>query len=662
MLIHSRHSGADVLYFQTLKPAVMVLGEKGAVLEFSAGAQAVFGITPEQLANVGFGQCVPCPKEYQNDVARYLADYADNNPNLWEQPLIAYRYDGVRFPLVYRIGAVPGPEPRWVCEFLDASHQHGINHKLRQRLEETQSASQAKSRFLHHLSQQFRMPLARVLGAIGDALDQGQLATPLADNLEQALQSGKELQRTLNEMVDFIRLETDQLEFQSITFNFRLVLEEIADSFSDLARRRGIELATLVSPYVPEILVGDPDRLHQILQSLLSNAFKFTHEGGITVKAECQIENDTHAVIELEISDTGEGMPEEKAQAIRAALERREGSFADRYSGLGIGLAISKDLLGLMGGTLTLRSVEGLGTTFRLSLKMPKGKDVEANALLTRRHRIMMVTDFLRDRNRTLDYFQEWQLEVESHGSGPVALEKMRQASVAGQPYELVIIDLQQHKHAGVQLVQEINRNPAFASVRLLLLVTDRDELNLHQQWDARLDAVLLKPVRKQMLHDAIATVLSRDHNGSQPVVTHRSLLDASGRQTQRALLVDDNEVNQIIAKGALKKLGIHADVTNNGEEAIEAVMEKQYDFILMDCEMPIMDGFEATRCIREWEQQHGGHLPIIALTANDAGDCHDACMQAGMDEYMQKPFRADQLEQLLQKIQSKPREPDLSS
>ncbi|HVK99788.1 MAG TPA: response regulator, partial [Dongiaceae bacterium] len=247
-------------------------------------------------------------------------------------------------------------------------------------------------------------------------------------------------------------------------------------------------------------------------------------------------------------------------------------------------------------------------------------------------------------------------LEVESCGSGPVALEKMRQSGIAGKPCELVVIDLQQHKMAGVQLAQEISRNPAFNNVRILLLAGDREHLNLTAMPHLRLDAVLLKPVRKQMLHDALATVLGRDQAAQQPLVTDRSLQDANGLQTRRALLVEDNEVNQIIAKGALKKLGIHADVTNNGEEAIEAVMEKQYDFILMDCEMPIMDGFQATRSIREWEQLNGGHLPIIALTASDSGDCHDACLQAGMDEYMSKPFRADQLETILHRIQFKPR------
>ncbi len=654
MLIHKPRASTDSQYIRALNPAVVVLGEGGAVLDFTPAAEALFGMSRVQLGKVGFGQCVPCPKEYHNDLASYLQDYSEHNPNLWQQPLIAYRYDGVRFPLVYRMAPLPGSPRRWLCEFLDASHYHSIQHQLKRQLEETLVASRAKSRFLHHMSQQFRAPLSRLLSAIGDTLDHGHLTGMLNDNLEQALQSGKELQRTLNEMVDFTRLESDQLEFQSIHFNFRLVLEEIVDGFSDLAKRRGIELATLVSPYVPESVVGDPDRLHQILQSLLNNAFKFTHEGGITVKAECQIENDTHAVIELEVTDTGEGMPEEKAQAIRAAFEKRDTTFADRYGGLGIGLAISKELLDLMGGNLTLRSVEGLGSTFRISLKMPKGAGLVANQALLLRHRVMLVTDSIRDRSKLLEYFHEWQLEVDSHGSGPIALEKMRQASLTPHPYELVIIDLQQHKHAGAQLAQEINKNPAFANVRILLLANDRDGLNVANSPQQRIDAMLLKPVRKQMLHDAIATVLGREQSIAQPLVTDRSLQDASGTRIRRALLVDDNEVNQIIAKGALKKLGIHADVTNNGEEAIEAVMEKQYDFILMDCEMPIMDGFEATRSIREWELENGGHTPIIALTASDSGDCHDACMQAGMDEYMQKPFRADQLETILHKIEIK--------
>lgn len=661
MLIHKPRARTDTHFFRALNPAVVVLGEGGTVLDFSPGAEALFGLRRSQLERIGFGQCVPCPKEYHNDLTAYLLDYSESNPNLWHQPLVAYRYDGVRFPVVYRIARVDGASgrdaPCWICEFVDAAEYQGNQHRLKHQLDETQASSRAKSRFLHHMSQQFRAPIGRLLGAIGEALDYGQLPGTLTDNLEQALLSGKELQRSLNEMVDFTRLETEQLEFQSINFNFRLVLEEIVDGFSDLAKRRGIELATLVSPYVPESVVGDPDRLHQILQSLLNNAFKFTHEGGITVKAECQIENDTHAVIELEVTDTGEGMPEEKASAIRTAFEKRDASFADRYGGLGIGLAISKELLELMGGSISLRTVEGLGSTFKVSLKLPKGAGLEANSSLLSRHRLVLVTDSLRDRPKLLEYFQEWQLEVDSYGSGPMALEKMRQVSLAGQPCELVVIDLQQPKLAGLQLAQEINRNPAFANVRILLLVGDRDHLNLGAVPNLRVDAVLLKPVRKQMLHDAIATVLGREQSTTQPLVTDRGLQDANGKQTQRALLVDDNEVNQIIAKGALKKLGIHADVTNNGEEAIEAVMEKCYDFILMDCEMPIMDGFEATRCIREWEQENGGsRTPIIALTASDSGDCHDACMQAGMDEYMQKPFRADQLKTLLHRFQIKPR------
>jgi CheY-like chemotaxis protein len=265
--------------------------------------------------------------------------------------------------------------------------------------------------------------------------------------------------------------------------------------------------------------------------------------------------------------------------------------------------------------------------------------------------RVLLVTDSVSERAKLLDYFQEWQLDVDSLGSGPNLLEKMRQTSLGQQPYDLAVIDLQQQKLAGVQLVQQINRIAGFASLRLVLLCADRDSMNACAA--LRLDAVLLKPVRKQMLHDAVVTVLGRDRHEAQPLVTDRSLQEIA-RHSKRALLVDDNEVNQIIAKGALKKLGIHADVTNNGEEAIEAVMEKQYDFILMDCEMPIMDGFEATRCIRQWEQENGGHTPIVALTASDSGDCHDACMDAGMDEYMQKPFRADQLESILQKIEMK--------
>lgn len=656
MFLNRNREHSEAALFRALNPAMMVLEEGGRVVLFSSGAEALFGMRRAQLERLGFGQCIPCPKEYHGDITTYLRDYLESTVNLWQAPLTAYRYDGVRFPVVYQMAPVPGKARQWVCEFIDASALQAENHLLRLQLEEHTTVSRAKSRFLSHMTQQFRMPLNRLLGTISDTLDVQGLSRLMQDNLEQALQSGRDLQRNLNEMVDFTRLETDQLEFQNICFNFRLVLEEIVDTYADLAKRKGIELATLVSPYVPESVIGDPDRLHQILQSLLNNAFRFTHEGGITVKAECQIENATHAVIELEVTDTGEGMSDEKAQTIRTAFEKRDSGFVDRYGGLGIGLAISKELLNLMGGTLALRSVEGLGTTFRLTFKMAKGIELVTHHESLRRHRLLLVTDSMQDRAKLLEYCNEWQLDVESQGSGALALERLRQASLTPRPFEVVLIDLQQHKQAGMQLVQEINKIPAFDPVRLLLLLDDRDNANRTANGHLRVDAVLLKPVRKQTLHDAVATVLGRSDTASQPLVTDRSLQEAQRNNAQRALLVEDNEVNQIIAKGALKKLGIHADVTSNGEEAIEAVMDKRYDFILMDCEMPIMDGFEATRTIRAWEQQqqNGGHLPIIALTASDSRDCHDACMEAGMDEYMQKPFRADQLESILQRLHKK--------
>lgn len=654
MFLKRRQESLDTPLFRALDPALVVLDQGGGVVLFSPGAERLFGIRATQVQRLGFAQCIPCPKEYGLNVGAYLRDYADSTATLWQPPLTAYRYDGRRFALVYRLAALPDKAGHIVCEFADASEAQVQNQRLNQQLEETQASSRAKSRFLLHMTQQFRTPLNRLLGAVSDALDVEYLPRPLQDSLELALLSGRELQRNLNEMVDFTRLESDQLECQNVSFNFRLVLEDIVDGFADLARRKGIELATLVSPSVPESVMGDPDRLHQILQSLLNNAFRFTHEGGITVKADCQIDNPTHAIIELDVTDTGEGMTEEKAQIIRTAFEKRDTPFTDRYGGLGIGLAISKELLSLMGGSLTLRSTEGVGTTFKLTLKMAKGVGVTTDHQPLGQHHLLLVTDSLPDRAKLLEYCTEWQLNVENLGSGALALERLRQASLTPSPIEIVLIDLQQHSCAGVQLVQEINRNPAFDDVRILLLVDDRDHANRTASGHLRLDAVLIKPVRKQTLHDAIASVLSRRAEPSMPPITDRAIQEAQHRRAQRALLVEDNEVNQIIAKGALKKLGIHADVTCNGEEAIEAVAEKHYDFVLMDCEMPIMDGFEATRAIRAWEQGTGGHLPIIALTASDASDCHDACLEAGMDEYMQKPFRADQLDSILQRVRIK--------
>lgn len=654
MFLKKRREIPESALFRALGPALVVLDRQGAVQMFSAGAEALFGMRADQVQRLGFSQCIPCPKEYAGNLTAYLQDYLDNNSNLWLHPLAAYRYDGTRFALVYRRAILPENNDSILFEFVDASRSQAQSQQLRQQLNEALATSKAKTRFLHHMTQQSRIPLNRVLGAVSDALDMDYLPLPLRDDLEQALLSGRDMQRNLNEMVDFTRLETEQLVFQNLAFNFRSVLEEIVDDFADQARRKGVELATLVSPNVPETLMGDPDRLQQILQNLLNNAFRFTHEGGISVRAECQIENPTHAIIEIEVTDTGEGMNEERAQAIRSAFEKRETPFVDRYGGLGIGLAISKELLNRMGGSLGLRSAEGVGTTFKLTLKMAKGAELANTSQPLGRHRLLLVTDSVQDRARLMDCFSQWQLDVENLGSGTLVPEHLRQANLSPNPVELVLIDLQQHPAAGVQLVREINQNASFSNIKILLLADDRDQVNEVGNGPLRVDAVLLKPVRKKTIHDAIMNVLSRGDGTSRPPITDRSIQDVNHQRTPRALLVEDNEVNQIIAKGALKKLGIHADVTNNGEEAIEAVMDKRYDFILMDCEMPIMDGFEATRAIRAWEQGNGSHLPIIALTASDAKSCHDACLDAGMDDYMQKPFRADQLENILQRVRNR--------
>lgn len=649
MFLKRSHDNLGASACRALEPALVVLDGQGNVELFSPGAETLFGIRAAQVKRLGLVQCIPCPKEYGNDVAAYLQDYLEHTADLWRHPLTACRYDGVRFSLVYRLAPLDGPGRRVACVFMDVSDIQAERIGLRQRCEETQAASRAKSRFLHQMTQQFRTPLQRLLGSVSDVLDAEVLPPPLQEQLELALLSGRDLQRTLNEMVDFTRLESEALEFQHIAFNFRLVLEEIVDGYAHQAKRKGIELVTLVSPSVPESVMGDPDRLHQILQSLLNNGIRFTHEGGITVRADCLSESPTHAVIELEVTDTGEGMSEDKAQMIRSAFEKRDAPFAGRYGGLGIGLAVAKELLGLMGGSLSLRSAEGVGSSFRLTLKLARGIELVTHPQPLAHHHVLLVTDSLTDRTRLLEYCSEWQLEADCAGSAPMALERMHQAQAGGRPVELVLVDLQQHRAAAMQFVQDINRNPLFDRVRILLLVEDRDDVTLSANSRHRLDAVLLKPVRKQILHDAIATVIARG-DSALPPITERMIQD-SRQPIQRALLVEDNEVNQIIAKGALKKLGIHADVTNNGEEAVEAVMEKRYDFVLMDCDMPIMDGFSATRAIRQWEQGSHARLPIIALTANDAGDCHDACIEAGMDAFMQKPFRADQLESLLQRV-----------
>lgn len=635
----------------SLAAPAMLFNESGVVLVANQAAESLFGIGKKTVIDELFDHFIVCPREYAGNVPKYLKDFRENSEEYWARPIFATHTSGQRLALNYSVNSyeADGKECIELVLFQDITEGHQTYFAMKQQLEEESSLSKVKTRFLHHIAQNMRMPINNVLNTMSEALDTADLSPEALVELDAAYHSGRDLQRTFGELTDFLHLEIGDLDLPRVTFNVRAELEGFVDNLMPVARRQNLELATLISPYVPDNLIGDPKHILQVLQSLLNNAFRFTYEGGISVRVSCDVETDTHATLQIEVSDTGGGIPEERVQQMRDSLLQEGGSMADRSRGLGIGLAISKQLMDRMGGRLTVRSTEGLGTTFGMVLELPKAAVTNAKKGEITGRSVLLVNDAMDDRKRLEEYCEVWGMSYQVAGHGSQAISVLEQ-NLNGSGTDFVIIDLHKMKKSGIKLAKQIREHRQFNSSKLILLASNGDGISPASAEKHGVNAYVEKPLRREDLHNAL-TLLTGQEDMHGTMITAHTMGDVKEQQTRRALLVEDNEVNQIIAKGALKKLGINADVTNNGEEAIDAIQDKHYDIVLMDCEMPIMDGFEATRMIREWEKEQGKHIPIIALTADDTEDCRKACREAGMDDFMIKPFRSDQLQIILKNL-----------
>lgn len=642
----------------SLQQPALLFSADGRLLTLNAAAKALFGIHKDTWQGEWFDALIPCPREYQRSVPRYLAHYQEVNPDQWEHPVMASKVTGERFPLSYTLSLLDDAQvgSLTLCLLCDIESSWQRYRAALVERDDAIALSHTKTQFLHHVGQGLRHPIGLLLNTLADIVDRPGISDYVRNELQNLYLSGRDAQRTLQEILDFTRLEHDQIDFQSVQFSIRRCMEDAVDRVANASRRKSVEIASLISPYVPEIVVGDPERLQQVLQNLLNNAVKFTSEGGITVKAWCDIETDTSATVDIEVTDTGNGMAAEQVAAIRRALAQTGGNLADRFGGLGIGLAISKEIVERMAGRLSVRSTEGVGTTFGITLTFTKGKACEQQPAALHGKKALLLHDHMEDRKQLESICQLWGMQTDYAGHGAQALTKLDAAAQQGKAFDCIFIDLQRMMYAGVNVARNLREHARFADLRIVLVV---DALALTAPASSppeEVDLVVAKPLLPEHLFPELVVALNGVTVADLPL--YQQALADKRALPRRALLVEDNEVNQIIAQSALKKLGISADVTNNGEEAIDAVQDKHYDLILMDCDMPVMDGFQATRMIRSREKNQERRIPIIALTADESESCRQACLAAGMDDYMSKPFRADQLQGILQKFSHSMRTP----
>ena len=634
--------------FEESKDVIYFSGSGGKWIDVNQAGVELFGFpSKEKLLESSFLDLYVNPesrKQFLETTSQqiFVKDY----------PMVLKRRDGRQVDVLISGRAVKNEQGENIGfrgMMHDITERKKAEEEIRWARDEAESANRMKSAFLANMSHEIRTPMNGVLGMATLLLDTE--LTPIQREYSETVHSSAEaLLTVINDILDFSKVEAGRLELDKTDFDLHRCIEDTVELLALQAQQKGLEFVCMIDDDVPDYVEGDPGRLRQILTNLIGNAVKFTEHGEVTVRIRMKSLTEEAVVLYGEVRDTGIGIAREDQSRLFTPFTQVDASTTRRFGGTGLGLSISRKLVEMMGGEIGMESEIDRGTRFWFTvfLSPAKSRSLQSTSPGTISGRRMLVVDDNETNRKLLEMLLTgWGCRCETAADSRAALEKLRSARQSGDPFDVALLDMEMPIMNGEDLGRAIKQDKALSPTRLVMLTSLGERGEAHRLLQIGFSGYLPKPVRREQLYQCLKTVMGRPAGGAasaQPLVT-RHLLAEQRNGSRRVLIVEDNLVNQKVARGLVEKLGLLAEVASNGREALDMMVRSRYDLVLMDCQMPVMDGYEAATLLRKPDTGTlDPNVPVIAMTAHTMKGDREHCLQSGMDDYVSKPVKPSEL------------------